>query len=530
MSISVDREEIQHVITPTDRITITVPDDPLIVTSNKKSNEQDGRYVNKPEKSHLLIPILICIAIAFAGFTLGWDIGTIGGMTSMESFQNRFGTSYDSQRGVQYFPDLLLGLIISIFNIGCAVGSVTLAKLADWFGRKTGLYVTVIIYVIGLLIQIINDRTWIQFFIGRIVCGFAIGSSNVVAPMFLAEVAPVRIRGGIIVFYQIMLTFGILMGNIVNYACHQSFPGPNQNEAWKTPLGLGFAWACIMMGGIWCSPEPAPYLALKKGRIDSAKESFAMMNGVSKDSKLTDEFIEDMNQKMKEEIILKKQPRKWFEFVRGEPRLGYRVFIGTILMASQQLSGINYFFYYGVTLFKNAGLNDPYVAAIVMSIVNFVGTFGGIYLVERVGRKLCLVYGSFGMFCCMIVYSTIGSFALNLPGTNIGMIVVACIYIAFFATTLGPVTVVLVAELFPLRTKAISMATCSDANWLANFAISFTSPLIISQIGFRYGYVFAACLFFSTIFSVTNVPETKDKTTSEIDDMFIKGRRQRFSF
>lgn len=492
--------------------------------SSSSVTKKDIVYVeetnNKVSKPKLYIPVLLCLIISFGGFIFGWDVGTIGGMVNMKEFKNHFGTRFNPDSGLNEFPDILTGLIISVFNIGCVFGGIVLSKTGDFIGRKLGITLALTVFIIGILIQIINDHVWYQFAIGRIISGLGIGSITVLVPMFISESAPVNIRGAMVVLFQVMVTLGILCGNVTNLICVKKIK--DSNYSWGIPLGLQLIWAFLLAIGLLYIPESAEYLAIKKMDDDAAKESFAKMNGISVYNDKTADFISSMQEKQYMNDQQKVNNDKWHEFITGKPRLGYRVFLGVLLMAFQQLTGINYFFYYSTSLFETAGLKDPYSAAIILSAVNFLATFLGIYLVESWGRKLTLLVGCVGMFVCMTIYASIGSFLLEHSATPIGMIVVTCIYIIFFATTSGPVTFVIVSELFPIKTRAISMAVCSSTNWTMNFIISLLTPIIAAKINFQLGYIFAFFLFVSIFFVWFMIPETKGKDTDQIDFMFTK--------
>ncbi|EDO16202.1 hypothetical protein Kpol_1014p21 [Vanderwaltozyma polyspora DSM 70294] len=498
---------------------------------DKAEPNDEPIVVNGP--SSLLVPVLLCSMISFGGFIFGWDIGTIGGIVNMPSFQLNFGLSVDGPSSDTW----IIGLVVSIFNIGSAIGGLTLAKLGDLFGRKAGLFTALGFYNIGLFIQLINDHNWYQFFIGRIFTGLAVGSIAVLVPMFISESAPLKIRGSMVCMYQLMITLGILLGNVVNYGCKDMSIVQFQNKSWQTPLSLGFAWAWIIAIGLIFIPESSQFLLRIKNDVNAAKVSFAKMNGLQINDEMTDRYIytqqnitDSFKTEEKNEIAIESatddskndtsKNRNLFEFISGEPKLGLRLFVGIMAMIFQQLSGINYYFYYGTSIFKSVGLDDPYITSILLSSVNFFATFGGIYFVEAIGRKSCLLVGSLGMFCCMMIYSSVGGFVANTPTTGAVLIIFTCVYICFFATTLGPVTYVLVSELFPLRTRAISMAVCTSFNWIFGFLISLFTPVIISKIGFLFGYVFAGCLLASAVFVWFLVPETKNKTEQEIDEMY----------
>lgn len=164
------------------------------------------------------------------------------------------------------------------------------------------------------------------------------------------------------------------------------------------------------------------------------------------------------------------------------------------------------------------------MVTIILSLVNFLSTFGGLYVVQASGRRPSLLIGSIGMFCCMLVYASVGSFAPRGTASYVVVIIATCVYLIFFATTLGPVTVILVAELFPMRTKATSMAVCTSFYWMCNFLVSFLTPIIADQIGFLYGYFFAGFLLVSAVFAWFMVPETKYMTQADIDAFYDKVR------
>lgn len=485
-------------------------------------SQNDTKSGGIEQKKLPLKPILLCLATSFAGFIFGWDVGTIGGITNMVSFQNFFGTNFDSSSNTHYFPKLLIGLIVSIFNISCALGGLFLVKIADINGRKPGIYAAITIYSLGTLIGWTCGSSWWYFFFARFISGLGVGATAVMIPMFIAESAPINIRGAMVVLYQLMITLGILLGNVINYCCRSTLH-ETDNATWKIPVGLGNVWAAIVALGVHFMPESPVFLTKRLGNALKAKAAFAHMNNLDVDDPIVDSHIRKMMESADAEVSTHNDMKNSrFEFILGQPRLGFRLFIGIMVMAFQQLSGANYFFYYGTTLFNSVGIEDPYLTSILLSSVNFISTFFGIYLVEKLGRKACLILGSAGMFTCMSVYASVGSFALNKSPQNSGAIMVTftCVYIMFFACTSGPVSFVVISELFPSRTKAISMAVCTSINWLCNFFISLCTPYVTDKIGFKFGFVFAGCLFVSFWFFTFLLKETKNKTPEQVDALY----------
>lgn len=487
-------------------------------------NEEDDRVIETQSLWKLKGVMLLCVANTFTGFLFGWDTGTIGGITNMSGFKRQF-APYNN--GNYEFSQMVVGLIVSIFNVGCALGSAFISKTGDWKGRKFGIFISIIIYIIGVIVQMtsVSSGKWYQLLVGRIITGLAVGATSVLTPMFISESSPIKIRGAMVCVYQLMITLGILFGNVTNYGCKTYHP--DSNAQWLIPIGLGFVWAALALSGLFFMPESPFYLVLKNDRKNAIR-SVARLNQLPEDSPLVHNEVNKFMEKS-EQMKAETGKTNWTEFITGSPMLGFRLAIGMFIMAMQQLTGANYFFYYGTTLFDSVGLNDSYVTAIVLATVNCVPTFFSVYLVERFGRKSCLMVGSIGMCMCMIIYASVGGFGLydsngeSKYSSGVTMIVFSCLFIVGFATTWGPVAFVLVSELYPVRVRAVSMAVATAMNWIWNFLISLFTPFITDAIDFKFGYVFGGCLFVAIFIVYFFVPETKGLTNSQIDDIYREG-------
>ena len=469
--------------------------------------------------------IILCVANTFTGFLFGWDTGTIGGITNMTGFKRHFAPQQSD--GSYQFSTITQGLIVSLFNVGCAVGSTFISKLGDYKGRRFAIFISLIIYIIGLVVQMssVSSAKWYQLMVGRIITGLAVGATSVLTPMFISESAPLKIRGAMVCVYQLMNTLGILFGNVTDYGCKTYHP--DTNAEWLIPIGLGYVWAALALLGLFFMPETPFFLAFKNDR-EGAIKSVAKLNKLPPDSPLVHNEVEKFmarSEKMKEET----ESVKWTEFITGSPMLGFRLAIGMFIMAMQQLTGANYFFYYGTTLFKSVGLKDTYITSIILATVNCAPTFFSSYLVERFGRKQCLMVGSVWMCMCMYIYASVGGFGLYDSNgeanysAGCAMIVFSCFFIVGFATTWGPVAYVLVSELYPIRVRATSMSIATAMNWIWNFLISLFTPLITKAIDFKFGYVFAGCLTAAIFLVYLFVPETKGLTSQQIDEIYEDG-------
>ncbi|CAI5011649.1 ATV_HP_G0151050.mRNA.1.CDS.1 [Saccharomyces cerevisiae] len=465
---------------------------------------------------------ICCVMVAFGGFIFGWDTGTISGFVAQTDFLRRFGMKHHD--GSHYLSKVRTGLIVSIFNIGCAIGGIVLAKLGDMYGRRIGLIVVVVIYTIGIIIQIASINKWYQYFIGRIISGLGVGGIAVLSPMLISEVSPKHIRGTLVSCYQLMITLGIFLGYCTNYGTKTY----TNSVQWRVPLGLGFAWALFMIGGMTFVPESPRYL-VEVGKIEEAKRSIALSNKVSADDPAVMAEVEVVQATVEAEKLAGNA--SWGEIFSTKTKVFQRLIMGAMIQSLQQLTGDNYFFYYGTTVFTAVGLSDSFETSIVLGIVNFASTFVGIFLVERYGRRRCLLWGAASMTACMVVFASVGVTRLWPNGKKNGsskgagncMIVFTCFYLFCFATTWAPIPFVVNSETFPLRVKSKCMAIAQACNWIWGFLIGFFTPFISGAIDFYYGYVFMGCLVFSYFYVFFFVPETKGLTLEEVNTLWEEG-------
>ncbi|CAI4874886.1 AHL_G0012030.mRNA.1.CDS.1 [Saccharomyces cerevisiae] len=485
--------------------------------------EADQVFTNPNTGKGAYVTVSICcVMVAFGGFVFGWDTGTISGFVNQTDFIRRFGMKH--RDGSFYLSEVRTGLIVSIFNIGCAIGGIILSKLGDMYGRKVGLIVVVVIYIIGIIIQIASINKWYQYFIGRIISGLGVGGIAVLSPMLISEVAPKEMRGTLVSCYQLMITLGIFLGYCTNFGTKNY----SNSVQWRVPLGLCFAWALFMIGGMTFVPESPRYL-VEAGQIDEARASLSKVNKVAPDHPFIQQELEVIEASVEEARAA--GSASWGELFTGKPAMFKRTMMGIMIQSLQQLTGDNYFFYYGTTVFNAVGMSDSFETSIVFGVVNFFSTCCSLYTVDRFGRRNCLLYGAIGMVCCYVVYASVGVTRLWPNGEGNGsskgagncMICFACFYIFCFATTWAPIAYVVISETFPLRVKSKAMSIATAANWIWGFLIGFFTPFITSAINFYYGYVFMGCMVFAYFYVFFFVPETKGLTLEEVNDMYAEG-------
>lgn len=488
---------------------------------NQETNSTPYEMPVKPASAYISVSI-ICLMVAFGGFIFGWDTGTISGFVNQSDFVSRFGQI--NSQGEAYLSKVRTGLIVSIFCIGCAIGGLAFSKLGDTIGRKLALISVTVVYIVGILISITSMHAWYQYFIGRIISGMGVGGIAVYSPLLISEVSPKHLRGTLVSCFQLMITLGIFIGYCTNYGTKTY----TNSVQWRVPLGLGFAWASLMIVAMFMVPESPRYL-IEKGRIEEAKHSIARSNKVTVDDPAVEAELELLTIGVEAEKAAGEA--SWSELFSTKGKVFQRVVMGVMVQSLQQLTGANYFFYYGTSIFKSIGLEDSFQTSIIIGAVNFGSTFVGIYFVERFGRRKCLLWGAAAMCCCFVVYASIGVTKLfpngsNAPASNSAgntMIVFTCFFIFCFATTWAPIPFVIVSETFPLRIKAKGIAISVAANWFWNFLLGFFTPFITGAINFYYGYVFMGCLVFAWFYVFFCIPETKGLSLEEVNEMWLEG-------
>lgn len=459
------------------------------------------------------IAVILGAVASIGGFMFGYESGQISGFLAMDDFIDRFGENGK-------FSAVRQGAIVGLLAVGTLFGCLCSAPLADTYGRRLTISGSAFFYIIGVIIEITSERVWVQFAMGRFAAGLGIGALSTVVPMYQSESIPKRVRGAAVSSYQLFITLGIWTAYMVNYGTSDQYVNSAQ---WRIPNGLSALWAIILGTTILLLPE-SPRYAYRKGDIDNARINMARLNGIDPYSPFIDSEIAEIQEKLEAENAGGDHP--WHEIFTG-PRMLYRTLLGMCLQAGQQLTGANYFFYYGTTIFAATGLENSYVTSIILGTVNVVATIAGLWIVENVGRRKAMMCGAAWMAMCLFIYSFIGHYQLDhanplsTPQAGNIMIVFTCLFIAAFATTWGPLVWSLIGELYPARYRATCMGLATASNWLFNFLISFFSTMITNQIDYLYGLVFAVSLvllFFIVYFFLI---ETKGRSLEEIDTMYV---------
>lgn len=487
--------------------------------------------------------IIMSAFAAFGGILFGYDTGTIGGIIAMPDWLTTFGVydpSASTTPGVNYYlPTANKSLVVSILSAGTFFGALLAFPMADIVGRKWGIIASCSVFCLGVGLQL--DTHWATFVVGRVIAGFGVGLVSCLIPMYQSECAPKSLRGMIVGLYQLAITIGALLAAIVLNATKNE----PSHLAWRTPISVQFAWAGILSGGLLLLPE-SPRFLMHKGREDEARRSLARLMTMPPESPEVDLELDEIATALAADRAIG-QGSYIDCFRNNEFKNGLRTWTGIWLQGWQQLTGINFIFYYGTTFFQSAGISNAFIITIIADVVNTAMTIVGVQLIDRVGRRRLLLIGAIGMCVCEFIVAIVGvtvgqtktatingvasSVAVNLTAQRV-LIAFVCIYIAFYAISWGPVVWVITGEIFPLNIRAKAMSLSVASNWLWNFGIGYATPYLVDptttgvngvttahlgvKVFFIWGSTCLGCFFFTYFF----VPEVKGLSLEQIDLLY----------
>ena len=312
----------------------------------------------------------------------------------MQDYLDRFGN--EQPDGSRNFSAARQGTIVGLLSIGALLGSLVAGQLADRLGRKRCISIAAFFTCIGVVIEISSSYHWVQFAIGRLFSGISIGAMSVVVPMYQSECVPAVIRGVVVSSYQLSVTIGIWTAEMVNWGTE----GISSSASWRIPNGLSFAWALILGVGMLFLPE-SPRYAYSHGKYDKARQTMARLCGLPEDSRRINHLIEELDNKLEEETR-NTHGFRLTEVFTG-PRMAYRTILGIVLGAGQQLTGANYFFYFGTTVFAATGIQNSYTTQVILGSVNVFCTIIGLWIIQRFGRRPILMCGAAWMMMCFLL-------------------------------------------------------------------------------------------------------------------------------
>jgi SP family sugar:H+ symporter-like MFS transporter len=458
----------------------------------------------------------LAISAAVGGFLFGFDSSVING--AVEAIEGQF--ELDSS---------VTGLVVAVALLGCALGAWGAGRLADRWGRIRTMVLGSGLFLVS---SILSAIAWsaLDLSIWRFMAGVGIGIASVIAPAYIAEIAPAAIRGTLGSMQQLAITVGIFAALLSDQLLAEAAGGASNElwlgwEAWRWMFLVGVIPA-IVYGVLALRMPESPRYLVARGKVDDARR---VLDSVLGPEENVSDRIADIQSSIEQDEENAEQGS-----LRGKGFMGLKsiVWVGILLAVFQQFVGINVIFYYSTTLWQAVGFDESqaFLVSTITSVTNIAVTFIAIALIDKVGRRPLLLIGSAGMavsLLSMAVVFTQGTTAVDAatgettltlgdPWATIALIG-ANAFVVFFGATWGPLMWVMLGEMFPNRIRAAALGLAAAVNWLANFTITLTFPPMLANLGPAVPYglygAFAALSFF---FVLWKVDETKGK---ELEDM-----------
>lgn len=458
---------------------------------DEESSSRRGAERRQPRKHSLYFVVAVA---ASGGMLFGYGTAVISG--AMLFLQKSFALTPASEE-----------IAVSAVLLGAIVGSLIGGKMSDALGRRMTLIIMALIFTTGALLTSFSPD--LAFFIvSRILVGFSIGAVACVVPVYISEMAPARVRGTLVTLNQLAITIGIALSYWIDLAF------ANAHLGWAPMFAVAAIPGAILLTGMTFNTETPRWLA-SKGRW--------------KEARLVLERLTDIQTEQELSAIRVSLASQHNAGVRELLRPGLRMalVVGAGLAIFQQLIGINTVIYYAPTIFGYAGFasaSSAILATGVVGAVNVLATVLASLLIDRVGRRPLLLWGTAGMVVTLAALGTI--FALGPRQGGYLTLAALLIYIISFALSMGPVVWLMGAEIFPTRLRATGSSISTFANWSANLLVSVTFLSLINLVGKPCTFWLYALLGLGAfVFCWLLVPETRNKSLEQIERYWQDGRQ-----
>jgi MFS transporter, SP family, sugar:H+ symporter len=462
--------------------------------------------VDYEESEHSGRVVRIASVAALGGLLFGYDSAVINGAVS----------AVESHFNISAFAT---GVAVAAALIGAALGAVMAGRLADKIGRLSVMKIAALLFLISAFGTGLAANVW-MFGLFRVIGGLGVGVASVIAPAYIAETSPPRIRGRLGSLQQLAIVTGIFVSLAVDALLAHLAGGSKEilwmgMEAWRWMFIL-MAVPAILYGALAFTIPESPRYLVATYRIPEARRVLTMLLG-EKNLELTITRIQ--------ESLKSEKPPSWADLRKPTGGIYGIVWVGVFLSVFQQFVGINVIFYYSNVLWQAVGFGESqaFVITVITSVTNIVTTLIAIALIDKIGRKPLLLIGSAGMAVTLGTMAVIFGTAPVVDGqphlsgaTGPIALVAANLFVVAFGMSWGPVVWVLLGEMFPNRIRGAALGLAAAAQWIANCLITATFPALGNfSLGVAYGF-YAICAVLSFIFVSKWVDETKGK---HLEDM-----------
>ena len=455
----------------------------------------------KERSGSLAYILFIALIAAIGGLLFGYDTAVINGAN--ELLRTHFSIVSDAE----------YGWACSSALAGCIIGAACAGVMGDFLGRRKSLVVCAILFAVSAVGSAL-PRSVDEFVVYRIIGGVGVGAASMLSPMYIAEIAPARLRGRLVSLNQLAIVIGILLAFFMNYFIQRYGTGRlvdaqawNQAHGWRWMFGSEALPAVLFFLLLLLVPE-SPRFLMARGKESAAR---AVLGRIASDDEV-DRQIGEIS------AALDQERGAIVELLR--PGIRIALLIGVALAIFQQWTGINAIMYYSTSVFKQAGFaaNAAFVSSVGVGLTNLVFTFVGIALVDRMGRKPLLIGGAAVQAVALAVVAA--AFASGARGWWV--LAAVLVFVGAFAASLGPVVWVVVSEIFPTKIRGRAMSVATVVLWGACYALSQTFPMLLKAIGPSGTFgIYAVVSILCVIFVAIVVPETKGKSLEEIESSWM---------
>ncbi|MDM5336395.1 sugar porter family MFS transporter [Fictibacillus enclensis] len=438
---------------------------------------------------------LVSIVVAFGGLMFGYDTAVISGAIGF--LDQRFSLS----------PSMS-GWVVSSLLVGAAIGTAAGGYLSDRFGRKKILILSGILFGIGTVGSALPNSVSLLV-LTRILGGIGVGMSVFISPLYIAETAPAHLRGRLGSMSQLAISIGQSAVFIVNYMIAQSSTVQwNVDVGWRWMFALGAIPAVVYVIFMPFVTETPRWLAANGKR----KEALSVLNRINRDEEVSRKELEEIEASIRQhkgttfKDVFKKENKK-------------ALMVGVVIAFMTQWAGINAIMYYAPEIFKKSGasLGSSFLNTVFMGVVIVVFTFVGLYLMDKAGRRKLFLIGSLLMALALFLIGL--SFKTDTSGTMV--LVYTLFYLAVFMATVGPGMWVLLSEIFPTKIRGQAMAVSTISLWVGDYLVAHSFPVFLKEIGgMPTFWFFAFGSFLMWLFTYKYVPETKNRSLEEIEQLF----------
>ena len=404
--------------------------------------------------------VFLSVVAALGGILFGYDTAVISGTTDIVSTQFGLG-------------ELATGWYVGCALIGSIIGVLLAGMLSDFLGRKKTMFIAAVLFSISA-IGCALCKGFTDLVIYRMVGGLGIGVVSIVCPIYISEVAPAERRGTLVSLYQLAITVGFLLAYLANYLI---LKGTSVTEYWRPMLGAEAFPDLLFLALIFFIPESPRWLQVRGRRRDNSEEWKALK----------------------------------------EPGILLAVLVGSCIAILGQFMGVNAVLYYGPTIFRDAGFEDPLFSTVLVGVVNMLTTVIALLIIDKVGRKQLVWWGVGGMIFCLLM---IGLYFL--PATQLPtgfMLTFFLLYVFCTAISISAVVFVLLSEMYPNRVRGLAMSIAGFALWVGTYLIGQLTPWMLGNLtpaGTFFLFAFMCLPYLYIMWRY--IPETTGKTLEEIED------------